>query len=269
MMHVTQKLLLLFSPLQLVLIFAAVFVPIAIIGVFAVRLFIPNTKLKLHNDMVGPIFGAIGTIYAVMLAFIVVITWESHDVTKKHISNEVSGLVGLFVEAEGFNEPMRTGTRRLILKYAESISRDEWKDLRVGTSNPVTATVLFDIMKSYATYSPSTKAEEICLAKSIDKMSDLIELRRMRQLDSRDGIHPMLWLMIISGSVITILMSCLFGTESLNLQLISAGLLALMISLVLFTIVELDFPFSGKMALTPTAFDEMVARLGSYIPAKN
>jgi hypothetical protein len=254
-----------FTPLQLVLIFVAVFVPIAVLGVIAARLLIPHTRLKVHNDMVGPIFGTIGTIYAVLLAFIVVITWESHDMTKKHISSEVSGLVGLFVEAEGFKEPMRTDVRRMILNYAESISRDEWKGLKVGKSSPVTATVLFDIMKSYASYVPSTKTEEICLAKSVDKMSDLIELRRMRQLDSREGIHPILWLMIISGSIITILMSCLFGTESLDLQLISSGLLALIIALALFTIIELDFPFTGKMALTPVAFDEMVVRLRASI----
>jgi hypothetical protein len=257
--------LLLFSPFQLLLVFVAVFLPIAILGVIAARSIIPNMKLKVHNDVAGPIFGVIGTIYAVMLAFVVVITWESHDVTKKHISSEVSGLVSLFVTAEGFKEPMRSDLRKMILGYAESISAKEWKDLRIGKSTPATATILFDIMKSYAACLPATKTEEACLSESIDKLTGLIELRRMRQLDSVDGIHPMLWVTILLGSAITILMGCLFGTESLNLHLMSTGLLALMISLVLFTIVELDFPFSGKMALSPVAFDEMVIRLRPYI----
>lgn len=131
----------------------------------------------------------------------------------------------------------------------------------MGKSTPFTDTKLYKAMSLYTSYEPATKTEEICLEKSIDKISNLIELRRMRQLDARTGIHPMLWLTLIFGGFVTVLISCVFGIESLDLQLMATLSLALMIAIVLFTIVELDYPFTGKMGLSPVAFQEMVARL--------
>lgn len=264
-MPLSQKMLIYFSPYQLAAMFIVVFVGAAVLGVALTRRLIPLHELKVHNEVAGPIFGVIGTIYAVMLAFVVVITWQSHDMTKQHVDSEVSGMVSLFVAAEGFKEPMKTQSRQVTLDYAESIAREEWKSLKVGVSSPITASVLFKLMKLYGSYEPSSKTEEICLAKSMDKMSELVELRRRRQLDSREGIHPMLWIALIAGGFITICMSCLFGTESPSLQVIMTVSLAIMIALVLFTIVELDFPFTGKMGLSPVAFEEMVGRLKGYL----
>lgn len=263
-MPFTQKMLVMYSPLQLILVIAAVFTLLAVFGVLSIGFVVPRNKLKIHNDVAGPIFGVIGTIYAVMLAFVVVITWQSHDVTKERIDNEVSGLIGLFMGAEGLKDPMRTELRAAILDYGSSVVSDEWKDLKVGRSSPATASSLYRVMKLTSSYEPTTKAEEICLSKSLEKIEQLFELRRLRQLDSRDGIHPILWIALISGGIITVLASCIFGTETVGLQMIMTVSLALLIALVLFTIVELDFPFTGKMGLKPTAFAEMVERLKAY-----
>jgi hypothetical protein len=253
--------LLMFSPLQLLCIFISIFVFTAVSGTIITRRFIPNTRLKAHNDVIGPIFGVIGTIYAVMLAFVVVITWESHNMTKQHIDSEVSGLVGLFAESNGFKQPMSAEIKKIIIDYANAVVNDEWDGLKVGKSTSFMKTELYKAMNLYVSYEPATKAEEICLEKSIGKISSLIELRRMRQLDARNGIHPILWLTLIFGGFVTVLTSCVFGTESLDLQVVVTVSLALMIAIVLFTIVELDYPFTGSMGLAPSAFQEMVTRL--------
>jgi hypothetical protein len=264
-MDFSQKMLLMFSPLQLISIFVSIFVLIAVSGSIITRRLVSNARLKMHNDFIGPVFGVMGTIYAVMLAFVVVITWESHDATKQHIDREVSGLVSLFAESECFKEPMRSEVRKAVLDYAEAVVNSEWNGLKTGVSTPFTDTKLYNAMKLYGSYEPATKAEEVCLAKSVDKLSDVIELRRMRQLDSRNGIHPILWLTLIAGGIITVLMSCIFGAESFSLQMITTISLACIIAIVLFTIVELDHPFTGKIGLSPAAFQEIVARLKVYL----
>jgi uncharacterized membrane protein YqhA len=49
----------------------------AVGGVLLVRNLVDIKKFKEHHDIAGPIFSTIGVIYAVMLAFVLVIVWHS------------------------------------------------------------------------------------------------------------------------------------------------------------------------------------------------
>jgi hypothetical protein len=60
-------------------------------------------------------------------------------------------------------------------------------------------------------------------------------------------------------------MSCLFGTENLHIQVMITISLAVIIAIIMFTIVELDFPFTGKMGLSSSAFQEMIVKLKTHV----
>jgi hypothetical protein len=264
MMPLNQKILLVLSPLQLAAVITVFFALLSIIGIVIVRRFIPNKWLKAHNDVAGPIFGVIGTVYAVLLAFVVVITWEGHDAAKRNINVEVGAVIGLFMDAEGLKEPVRQELKALVLEYVESVINDEWKTLKTGNTSPAPATTLYNIVKLCGSYRPENRTEEIFLEKAVDRVDELYSLRRQRQLDSRNGIHPILWMVLIIGGVLTIVIGCFFGTESVSLQIALTASLAALIAIVLFTILELDFPFTGKIGIPPTAFQEVLVRLKTY-----
>jgi len=51
--------------------------------------------------------------------------------------------------------------------------------------------------------------------------------------------------------MVTISFTFFFGAESLNTQMVMAVLLAIIISLILFTILMLDYPFTGDVRISP------------------
>ena len=106
----------------------------------------------------------------------------------------------------------------------------------------------------YSSYEPKTESEKIFLAESVRKLNDAGELRRLRIADSRTGIHPILWLILLTGGVITISFTFFFGAENLLAQIMMASMLAVVIGLILFTILLLDFPFTGGLNIPSDAF---------------
>ena len=64
-----------------------------------------------------------------------------------------------------------------------------------------------------------------------------------------------------SAGIITVIFSFFFGSENLKAQLIMTTLLAVLIVLILFTILIMDFPFSGDMAVSPDAFKQVLLYL--------
>lgn len=263
-MHITQKMLLMFSPWQLALGLSIFFIIFLMIGFVIMRKFISHKNIKSHNEVVGPILGVIGTVYAVILAFIVIVTWENHDITKQNIDKEIGKLASLSINADAFQQPMKQELRDAIRQYIDSIVKDDWKALRVGEASPATAEALHKIVRTCAAYKPENKTEEIFLDQSISRVDELYELRRKRQLDSSSGVDPILWMVLILGGVITVLVSCIFESEERSMHIFTSLSLAILIAASLFTILELDFPFTGKMSISSAPFQELLTRLKGY-----
>ena len=75
------------------------------------------------------------------------------------------------------------------------------------------------------------------------------------------GIHPILYIILFAGSFITIGFTMLFGTENFAEHLIMTSCLAAMIAFTLFTIISLDYPFTGKFSIDPDVFVKILPSL--------
>ncbi len=94
-------------------------------------------------------------------------------------------------------------------------------------------------------------------------MNQTSEMRRQRIVYAGSGIHPLLYFVLFTGSFITIAFTMMFGTENLIPHLIMTSLLAAMIALTLFTIIALDYPFTGNVSIKPEVFTSMLTSLMS------
>ena len=99
------------------------------------------------------------------------------------------------------------------------------------------------------------------LTESVKKMNEASEMRRLRLVYAGTGIHPLLYAILIAGSFITIAFTMLFGTENHVEQLIMTSCLAAMIAFALFTIIALDYPFTGTFSIEPDVFIDMLPSL--------
>lgn len=239
------------------------FVGFSIGGVFLVRKIVPQSKLKLHNDVAGFIFSTIGVIYAVLLAFMVIVTWQSFDQANTDVTREANCLGALYRDSVAFSPAFQRELHSALDNYVHAIVKEEWPRMARGERSEHVQELSGRLWQLYASYQPKTETEKIFFAETLRKKNEASELRRLRIYVSRSGIHPILWFVLIAGGVITILFPLFLGTENFLPQVIMVSLLAALIGLILFTIMVLEYPFSGEVCVTPDAFKVILRNLAA------
>jgi hypothetical protein len=69
------------------------------------------------------------------------------------------------------------------------------------------------------------------------------------------GINGIMWAVLIAGAVVTVGFTYLFGFKQTIMQQLMIGSLSILIGLVLFLTVALDYPFKGGIVVQPEAFE--------------
>ncbi len=233
----------------------------AVCGVLLVHRFVNVRTLKSHHDIAGPIFATIGVVYAVMLSYVLVIVWQNFDKTNNNVVQEANFYADIYRDSAGLSEPFRSSMKTEMDSYIDAVINDEWKLLAHGQRSSKVQDISNKIWQLYGSYEPKTESEKAFFAEILSKMNDAGELRRQRILDAQTGIHPMLWAVLLFGGIITVVFAFFFGSENLKAQLIMTTLMSVLIAMILFTILIMDFPFSGDMNVSPDSFKEVLLDL--------
>ena len=81
---------------------AAGCVALALCGMVVVRRNVEVSELEAHHDVAGFILAVVGVVYAVLLAFIVIIVWEQYD-TAEEADTEASLVLALYRDASALD----------------------------------------------------------------------------------------------------------------------------------------------------------------------
>ncbi|HTY13677.1 MAG TPA: DUF4239 domain-containing protein [Candidatus Omnitrophota bacterium] len=253
-MSFIQTLLYYLSTPALAILIIAIYVGFSIAGLCIVRSFFPFHKLKLHNDVAGFIFATLGVIYAVLLAFLVVVTWQGFDSASQNAAKEANYLADLYRDSMPLSSDFHSRLKLELKQYASDIVDHEWQIMPRGLRSEVVQQDQQRIWDLFSSYRPVNETQKVFFSESVRKLNEACEARRQRLLDATSGLSPILYFILILGGLITVGYTVMFGTENFVPQIIMTSMLAVMIALTLFTIIALDYPFSGDISIKPTVF---------------
>src|SRR3712207_4095823 len=77
----------------------------AVAGLVLVQRLVPVAIRKEHNDVAGFIYAALGVIYAVLLALVVIAVWEESSRARITVESEANALAEIFWLAHSLPEP--------------------------------------------------------------------------------------------------------------------------------------------------------------------
>ena len=243
------------------IIIVSLYVIFSIVGLFIVRAFHPPEKFKHHNDVAGFIFATLGVIYAVMLAFLVVVTWQEYDGAEKNVSREANYIASVYRDTSPMPASFRNELKKDLINYVNFIVNDEWQIMSRGERSPKVQQAQDEIWRLFSSYIPKNETQKIFFAESVKKLNDACEMRRTRLLEACSGIHPILYFVLIVGGIITVAFMLFFGTENFVPQLIMTSMLAAMIAIALFTVIALDYPFIGDISVKADVFGNVLKTL--------
>jgi hypothetical protein len=237
-------------------------------GLELVGRFVPADRRQPHNDVAGFIYAALGVIYAVLLALVVIAVWEEYDAASVTVEQEANALAEIFWLGHRLPEPEGSHIQELARSYAEEVIHKEWPLMEQGEAplmtqveqTPAGWTLIDDIRASLQELQPRTQADEQLYAEGLDQVQRLGDARRMRLVAAEEGIPGVLWAVLILGGVATIGFTYLFGLDNTWAHRLMVITLAAVIGVVLFTIGAMEHPFSGGARIGTGAFDLVLER---------
>jgi hypothetical protein len=242
---------------------------VALAGLELVQRFVPASSRQPHNDVAGFIYAALGVIYAVLLALVVIAVWEEYDAASVTVEQEANALAEIAWLAYRLPESEGTHIQELAQSYAEEVIHKEWPLMEQGQAplmtqveqTPTGWTLIDDIRASLQEVETRNPADEQLYAEGLDQVQRLGDARRMRLVAAEEGIPGVLWAVLIFGGIAAVSFTYLFGLEHTWAHRLMVLTLAAVIGLVLFTIGAMEHPFSGGARIGTEAFDLVLERL--------
>jgi hypothetical protein len=241
---------------------------VALAGLEVVQRLVPATSRQRHNDVAGFIYAALGVIYAVLIALVVIAVWEEYEAASVTVEQEANALAEIAWLAHRLPEPEGSHIQELCRSYAEEVVDNEWPLMEQGEAplmtqveeTPTGWTLIDEIRASLQEVEPQTQADEQLYAEGLDQIQRLADARRMRLVAAEEGVPAVLWSVLIFGGIAAVGFTYLFGLQNTWAHRLMVLTLAAVIGLVLFTIGAMEHPFSGGARIGTEAFDLVLER---------
>jgi hypothetical protein len=240
----------------------------SLIGFELVHRLVPASSRQQHNDVAGFIYAALGVIYAVLLALVVIAVWEEYQAADETVEQEANATAEIAWLGNRLPEPRSSHIQGLCRSYAEEVVNKEWPLMERGEAPLMTQTrgtpagwiIIDDIRANLQDFDPHTKAQEQLYAEGLDQIQNLNNARRMRLVASEEGVPGVLWSVLIFGGMAAVGFTYLFGMQNTWAHRLMVVTLAAVIGLVLFTVAALGHPFEGGARIGTGAFELILER---------
>src|SRR3569623_357566 len=124
---------------------------LALAGLYLVRARYPQEVLRENHEVAAIFFNAFGVLYAVVVAFVVFVTWTGYDDATKNLQLEASEAIDVFQSAQDFPEQMRNVDRQGQREYVNSVNTDELKKMASGDVSLYSGSVLRKVLGTFNT----------------------------------------------------------------------------------------------------------------------
>lgn len=234
----------------------------AVAGLMVVRRLIPFPLRERNNTPTGTIYAALYVVFGVSVGFALYLTWQQYNTARETAKSEAVAVEQVYRLAGKFSEPERGRVRELATSYARGVLEEEWPAMKQGQESERVGDLLDELRRSVQDYEPHTNAQSGLYDESLAALDDLEANRELRVLAVNEGIPYIVWVVLISGGVLTVAFTYLFGIEPDWLHAVTVAGLAILISLVLHVIGVLDYPFNGGVQVQPDAFEQVLRDIG-------
>jgi hypothetical protein len=157
------------------------------------------------------VFTVAGTAYAVLLAFVFLLAFQSYNNARSAAEREATATASLYHDADAFPTPIAARLHGELVCYARSVIEQEWPAMAEGHASPVTVFWLARLDRTIAIEQPHTtkqgNADFNWTALGLERIGG----RRERLQEARPLIPGLVWVLLGVGSALVVLYVLFFA----------------------------------------------------------
>lgn len=235
----------------------AVFIVGAVVGLayptyFLLRRLWRRSFTDVETNVSMTVLTVIGTIWALLLAFVAVSVWQSYGDAETAVVNEANSVGQLARDLAIFDSTQSREARHMLREYANIVVTVEWHDMARGQSNREAWDAFDRMFHAVGELEPDTPQREALMPEIWASANDVLDGRRTRLHAAEAAVPLRLWAVVLIGSALTLGSTVVLSPTRFNLWTI--GLLAMSMALVFYLIAAMDRPFAGNQSISRATF---------------
>jgi len=216
-------------------------------------------------------FGVLGTMFTVMLAFIIFLALESYTRAREGSSVEAIAVTKLHSTAELFPAPSSDRLQGGLVCYARAVIDDGWRAMRQERYSERVQFWVDELAREFAIVDPHGTQEEAAYGLWLEQESERRDGRRERIAEAPAFVPLPLWFVLVIGAALTIAYMCIQADrrEGVVIQSVRIGFVTTLVTAGLLVVVFLDHPYADQSGgVEPTEMRRTLALIddGSAVP---
>ena len=237
---------------------------VAIAAMLLVRRKAPAGSYFEDGDRAAGVFGVLATGFAVLIGFVVFLSFESFDTSRSGAETEARIVAQQFETVQFLPATVRGRLSGELVCYARTVVHDEWPRMESDSLGDALNPWGVAMFRTIRTIEPARASEQTAYDKWFDQRSDR-EVGRADRIHGAAGVIPApLWIVLFISAGIIFAFMLLFADsgERAFVQAIMVGGVAVVISSTLLLLWFMDNPYhGGPGGLRPVAMERTLRLL--------
>ena len=105
---------------------------LAMVGPRLVRRFVTLEELTANNEVAGFKFAVVGVLYAVLLAFAIIVVWEKFNDAESMVAREAGATANIYRLSQGLGDDPGSALRKALTGYLKVTIAEDWPAMERG-----------------------------------------------------------------------------------------------------------------------------------------
>jgi hypothetical protein len=209
------------------------------------------------NDVAAAMFSVIGVTFAVLLAFVVMLTYESYASARATTVVEAGMAAEVQDATTGLATPVRAALRRALVAYLDAVILREWPAQAGGHEDDSGEEPLRAMIDIASVYQPAGTSDADDHQALLAALARLREARATRRLAAMSGVPGLVWVVMLLGGAMTVSAASFLAAPNARMHMAMSATLAASGGLVVVMVIALNQPFRGDLRISAQAFERL------------
>jgi len=252
------------SLLELSIVLVVVPTLLAMATPILIRRWIGLDRLRINNEVAGFKFATVGVLYAVLMAFAVIVVWEKFADAEADVAREAGAAATIYRLIDGIEGDVSRVLHQDMTVYLEAAINEDWPAMERGHGSDAVTRSLDNLYAAALAYKPTDQRGMMVFSEVLQQINAMTEARRARLVKASGIVPGIIWIVLCFGAFVTVGFTFFFGAANVRAQSIMTGGVTMLIFCGLFVIVAIDHPFAGTVKVQPEALVDVLHDLAKH-----
>jgi hypothetical protein len=222
-------------------------------GIFAVTMALAKgERARAFKSVSGSLLPPLGTIFGLLVVFIVVEEWSDLEHARVAVNREASAIRMAMLLAAGFPGEPETQIREALRRHIDDVVSTEWPMMaKQSASLKIAPPRLAGALKLVLSLVPNSPGQIAAQREIMTQLENAADARRERIIPSQTSVNWVKWICLIAQAGFTLIAIALIHSDNRAGAAIAMGIFATGVAVSVLLIASHDRPFSGEISVKP------------------